>query len=189
MLNYYLLLLYPEALSKSRSHSPFLCVDKMKGNRNSPSLAFQVEKLRELQGFSKPLCISFPWPQNWLVQWCLGKADFICTLAPKDLPLKVCVSLPNLHRQAVSAARDPKADGVRWIEKSAAQPQLTLCGWMKHGMKGSSQLQCLGSEPRDCSLPACWRTNAVPRQISAYVPCSSARRASCRTLHGCATSS
>ena len=129
-------------------------MDKMEGKRNSPSLAFQMEKLRDLQGFSKLLQISFPWPLNWLVECCLGKADFISTPAPKDLPLKVCVSLPNLHQQAVSVDGYLKADGGRWIEKSPAQPQVTLRGWMKHGVKGSPQLQCLGSEPRDCSLPS-----------------------------------
>lgn len=43
----------------------------------------------------------------------LGKADFSCTPAPKDLPLKMHVSLPNLHRQAVSVDGDLKADGGR----------------------------------------------------------------------------
>lgn len=110
--------MYPEAPNRSRSHSPFLkeitvCIDKIKAKRNGPSVASRWRNLRELQAFSKLLHFTFLWPLNWLVERCLGKADFICTPAPKELPLKIHVSLPNPHRQAVSVDRDLKADGGR----------------------------------------------------------------------------
>jgi len=98
-----------------------VCIVETKGKRSSRDLAFQMEKLRELPGFSKLLHIIFPWPMNWVVERCLGKAGFLRTPAPKDLPVKAHVSLPNLHErqfQWTGTRRQMGEDGWRQLQHS-----------------------------------------------------------------------